>query len=180
MEEGYEKFKIEEYEHWSVYLFENQSYLGRCYIWSHRRGLVDFMDTNEMERAEFFRIGTELKKALHELFQPNLFNWASLGNISNQCHIHVVPRYQTPRQFKGEKFIDHQWGKNWSPYDKSFQTTNTRNIIRTISEQLTGKLAKFRKRIRKLHLSELHQFLIEHPLDKLGEAKSIILEEELL
>jgi diadenosine tetraphosphate (Ap4A) HIT family hydrolase len=43
-----------------------------------------------------------------------------LGNLINQCHVHVIPRYKESREFEGAKFTDGRWGKNHSPYDKGF------------------------------------------------------------
>jgi len=117
----YEKFKIAEYTHWTLYLNENQYYLGRVYIWSKRSGLVDLMDLTEDEQKELFEIAREVKKALIKLFQPDMFNWASLGNLSSQCHLHVIPRYKDGRTIEYVTFKDENWGKNYAPYDYNFR-----------------------------------------------------------
>lgn len=118
----FEHYKIRAFTHWDLYLMENQYYLGRMYIWSKRKGLVDLMDIYPKEEAELFRIGREARRALTELFQPDLFNWASLGNLSRQCHVHLVPRYQQLRTFNDITFRDLHWNQNWAPYDKDFRT----------------------------------------------------------
>src|SRR4051812_23206229 len=113
----YERFKIKSYTHWYLYLHESQYFLGRMYIWSLRAGLHDLMDVTDEERAELFEIGREARGALTRLWFPDLFNWASLGNISQQCHVHVIPRYAKLRQFAGFVFKDTRWGQNYAPYD---------------------------------------------------------------
>lgn len=117
----YERFRIRDYRHWTVYLHENQYFLGRVYIWSKRPGLIDVMDTASSEWEELQIIGNEVKSGLTRIFAPDLFNWASLGNLSRQCHLHVIPRYETPRVFSGVTFTDGRWGKNYAPYDYDFK-----------------------------------------------------------
>jgi diadenosine tetraphosphate (Ap4A) HIT family hydrolase len=107
---------LKKYTHWTTVLHKNQYYLGRCYIVSHRQGLVDLMDLTPEERDELFtQAGPELKSALEDLFTPGLFNWASLGNIVRQCHVHCIPRYESERTFMGDTFVDAEWGRLYNP-----------------------------------------------------------------
>ncbi len=117
----YSHLKIAEYTHWQVYLHQSQYYLGRCYIWSKREGLVDLMDMSWLEMGELFDIGRQLQRALTRLFHPDLFNQLSLGNTTTHLHLHVVPRYKEPREFVGITFADGNWGKNYVPYDRDFR-----------------------------------------------------------
>ena len=48
-------------------------------------------------------------------------NYAALSNTSPKIHVHLVPRYKEIREFDGIVFKDIRWGKNYAPYDKSFQ-----------------------------------------------------------
>lgn len=142
----YERLKIREYAHWTVYLAESQYYLGRMYIWSKRDppGLKDiFRDTTEAEWNELRAIGKDLEKALGALFQPDLINWASLGNEEkhgHHCHMHVVPRYKTVRNFLGIAFVDANWGKNWAPYSKDF--TITEKALERIKDAIVEQLSQ--------------------------------------
>jgi diadenosine tetraphosphate (Ap4A) HIT family hydrolase len=72
-------------------------------------------------REEFFQIGEEIKTALKTLFQPDKMNYAALSNISPKIHVHIVHRYNDPRDFSGSIFQDTRWGKNYAPYDKAFK-----------------------------------------------------------
>ncbi len=117
----YERFRIRNYQHWTVYLHENQYFLGRVYIWSKRPSLIDLMDTTPEEWEELHKIGGEVRRGLTRAFAPDLFNWASLGNLSRRCHMHVIPRYEEPRVFGGVTFVDRRWGKNYAPYDYDFK-----------------------------------------------------------
>lgn len=117
----YEELLIKDYKHWVVYLHKNQYYLGRVYIWAKRENAIDFMDMTSKEQNEFFKIGRTVKKALKKLFNPDLFNWVSQGNVVPHLHIHLIPRYVSPRKFEGREFKDERWGKNYAPYNYDFE-----------------------------------------------------------
>ena len=134
----YKQFKIKEFRFWVVYLHTSQYFLGRVYIWSRRQGLVDLMDITMEEREELFEIGRLLKNVLGEIFHPDLFNWASLGNLSAQCHVHLIPRYATIRNFAGIVFEDGRWGKNYAPYDYEFKVSDA--ILFQIRDTIKKKL----------------------------------------
>lgn len=134
----YKLLLIASYKHWEVYLHENQYFLGRVYIRSNREGLVDLMDVTEEERKELFQIGKSVRIALSVLYVPDLFNWASLGNIINQCHVHVIPRYKGPRNVYGMQFKDGRWGKNYAPYDYNFKIPD--KILVEIKEDISLQL----------------------------------------
>jgi len=106
--------KIKEYAHWSLFLNQDQGYLGRMCLVAKREDAVDFFEMTLDEREELFRAGTQIKAALEQLFQPDLMNYASLGNVYHHLHVHFIPRYRSSRSFAGNEFTDPRWG---SPYD---------------------------------------------------------------
>ena len=138
MAHEFQKFMIKEYGHWSVYLHKNQYFLGRVYIWAKREDAVDLMQMTAEEREELFDIGRAVNKALSELFQPDLMNYAALGNISTHLHLHVIPRYSSSRNFAGQTFVDERWGKNYAPYNYDFETHE--NVLAKIRDALKKKL----------------------------------------
>jgi len=118
---NYSKLKIKSYIHWDLYLHENQCYLGRVFLLlPERKGIEDFLDLENDVRNEFFQVGNELKTALKTLFQPDKFNYAALSNISEEIHVHIVPRYKAARSFCETAFEDARWGQNYAPYDRNF------------------------------------------------------------
>ena len=139
MQRDYETLKIASYEHWTVYVHESQYFLGRCYIWSKRPGLVDLTDTTTKEWDELKTIGQEIKGALTRTFSPDFFNWAALGNVSPQCHLHLIPRYASPRTFTGHTFTDRLWGANYASYDKSFVVDDP--VLFAIRDAVTNALS---------------------------------------
>lgn len=114
----YEANLLREYDHWAVYLHENQRYLGRTYIALAREGDIDpFTETTQSEQSELLTIVSGLRTVLHDLYQPVRLNYDNLRNAWHHCHWHVIPRYDAPRLIEGVEFIDENPGKNWSPYN---------------------------------------------------------------
>jgi diadenosine tetraphosphate (Ap4A) HIT family hydrolase len=134
----YEQLKIKSYKHWDVVLHENQCYLGRVFIaLKDGRGIEDFLAITGDVRDEFFLIGASVKSALKTLFNPDKMNYAALSNTSEKIHVHLVPRYKTPRTFASHTFTDSRWGKNYAPYDPfPLPDTTLLEIISTLRSHL--------------------------------------------
>ncbi|MDR3583478.1 MAG: HIT family protein [Candidatus Pacebacteria bacterium] len=113
MSQNYSKLLIREYKYWSVYIHENQSYLGRCVIWCKRENAVDLTDATEEEQRELFFVSSEFKNGIIEVFQPDWFNYSFLGNEVRHLHGHFIPRYEKPREFRGYVFEDKLYGHNY-------------------------------------------------------------------
>ena len=111
--DDFSEYKIKEYKYWTVFIHENQSYLGRCIVWCKREDALDLIDTTKEEREELFLILKELKKTLIKTFQPDWFNYSFLGNSTRHLHCHLIPRYAKPKIFEGIKFEDKLFGHNW-------------------------------------------------------------------
>jgi diadenosine tetraphosphate (Ap4A) HIT family hydrolase len=109
----FSKFLVKQYEHWSVYVHENQSYLGRCVVWCHRAGAKQLTDATEEERGELFSILKEPQDASVAVFGGEWFNFAFLGNETPHLHCHFIPRYSTEKEFEGVIFKDARWGHNY-------------------------------------------------------------------
>ncbi len=138
----YERLLIVEFEYWKLYLNPNQVYLGRCYLALKRDGDLDpYTDTTQEERDEHQLIMEQLKVAFGNLFQPLRLNYDNLRNVWLHCHWHIVPRYDTEREFAGLTFTDPSGGtKNWSPYDKEHETPL--EVLLQIRDAIREELAK--------------------------------------
>jgi len=119
--EDFSKYKIKDYKYWSIFLHQNQGYLGRCIIWCNRENALDLTDTTPEEQKELFIVLKELKNAINEAFRPNLLNYAFLGNGTKHLHGHFIPRYAEPKEFEGITFKDKLFGHNYKT-DHSFST----------------------------------------------------------
>lgn len=143
MKSDFERLLIHEGTHWSIYLHENQCYLGRAYLWAKRDDDVDLLEMTLEERDEFFSLGRALKGALGVAFDPDRLNYAALSNTSHHLHVHVIPRYTAPRMFLRREFIDKNPAGNYAPYDKTFSVDEPtlrgiRDALRTaLSRELT-------------------------------------------
>jgi diadenosine tetraphosphate (Ap4A) HIT family hydrolase len=132
-------YPIKNYSFWTVYLYKSQAYLGRCKIALNRPGAVDpFTDTTAEEQSELATIITKLQATLHDLYQPDLLNYANLRNTWHRCHWHVIPRYAAPRTIGGQQFVDDNWGKNYAPYDRTFKIHE--DLMAKIQHDITAKL----------------------------------------
>jgi len=109
----FSKYKIKDYKFWSVFIHENQCYLGRCVVFCNRQNASDLTDATPEESEELLFVLRKLKKALSESFQPDWFNFAFLGNETRHLHCHVIPRYKKPREFEGIIFRDERYGHNY-------------------------------------------------------------------
>lgn len=90
----YRDLVLKEYLHWTLYLSEKQSYLGRAYAWLRRPGPMQRLsDLRTDEQRELFgRILPEYERAI-EQFRPGHMNYAWLGNEfrEHQGHGHISP-----------------------------------------------------------------------------------------
>jgi diadenosine tetraphosphate (Ap4A) HIT family hydrolase len=132
----FDQFLIKKYTHWTVYVHEEQSVLGKVYLWANREDATDLINTSEEEREELFEIIEKLKTALDEMFQPDLYNYLALSNETNHLHIHLEPRYQEIRVFETVTFKDELYGKRHTLTGKK----HPEEILMTIKHTLQNKL----------------------------------------
>jgi diadenosine tetraphosphate (Ap4A) HIT family hydrolase len=118
----YEKFKIQDYDYWSLYLHQEQyPYIGRCYV-VHRYEDFDnilFLDSESDHTTELFQVVIpDWFKAVSKLYKADWPNVAFLGNDWRHLHFHLIPRYWQKHNFFGIEFEDPQPTKNYAPYPK--------------------------------------------------------------
>ncbi len=135
-----EQYKIKEYEHWDVYLHDNQKYIGRVVIWARREDAVSFRVITDEEAIELKSIVGKVEDALAELFRPDGYDYAVLSNEARHLHLQVVPRYETEREFGGIIFEDRKWGRIFEPYE-TFQTPE--RTLMEMKESIEEKLKAF-------------------------------------
>ncbi|MDY6778659.1 MAG: HIT family protein [Candidatus Nanohaloarchaea archaeon] len=129
---------LREYSNWTLVQAFNQYYLGRC-IAVLDRHIVDLPDLDGEERDELFEtVLPQLRAALDELFQPDLINYASLGNEVEHLHLHILPRYREPREVAGKRFNDENWGRHYKPYPRDFEISD--HVFQTIRSRLQDAL----------------------------------------
>jgi diadenosine tetraphosphate (Ap4A) HIT family hydrolase len=114
--EGFYGKKIQETEHWIIFLAPSQRYLGTCVV-SLKRQCRNLMELNNDEWVEFGKIVQMMEKALDDVLSPSLFNWSCFKNAAfraknpkPEIHWHFLPRYKDPVKYRGITFQDPDFG----------------------------------------------------------------------
>jgi len=108
----FNKLKILSGNFWDVFLHQDQTALGRLYFW-YKNEADDLLDVSKEALIEFHELGNKIKFALTSAFQPDLYNYLSLNNITSHLHIYVIPRYSKKKELFGFVFEDISFGKSY-------------------------------------------------------------------
>lgn len=96
---------LRESRFWRTVINRNQTLLGKLMI-----VLLRHEETvAELTADEWRDLHSEVRWAtgrLREAFAPDHFNYAFLQNQDRHVHLHVIPRYQSPRWLAGTEFKD--------------------------------------------------------------------------
>jgi diadenosine tetraphosphate (Ap4A) HIT family hydrolase len=103
------KYIVERGPLWTLALNLNQSLPGRCVLVLNRHA-EDVRELAVEEWSDLHRQIARATAALDTLFDPDLYNYAFLMNQDAHIHLHVVPRYSSPREWRGERFVDPHFG----------------------------------------------------------------------
>ncbi len=102
--------ELKVYEHWFSAVSTRQHTLGSCVIKARRQGLEKISDLTSEELQELTIVMKEVENALMQCFQPDRFNYLQLGNGVHQLHFHLIPRYDSSREFAGLSWEDPTFG----------------------------------------------------------------------
>lgn len=128
---------IEERPSWTLAVNRNQDLLGKTLLVLQRTcdAVVD------IESDEWSSLRLELRRlvpALDRLFQPDQLNFAFLMNLDAQVHLHVVPRYASPRQWHDREFADAHWGSAFGDEQRVLDRGELKMMADEIRAQLSG------------------------------------------
>lgn len=107
---------LAENAHWNLVLNENQASLGRMYF-ALKRHETDVTALAPGEVLTLWELAGRAKRALGSLFAPDHFNYLLHMNLTPHVHMHIYPRYQTPRLFAGQTFTDTRFGDHYDPQE---------------------------------------------------------------
>ncbi len=126
-----------------VFLFSDQSYLGRCRIVT-KRHIESLSDLSEEEWLDLSQLTKKLESAVKKAFGATMFNWSCLMNNAYKkspptphIHWHFRPRYNKEVNFKGEIFVDPEFGNHYNrerKKDASFELR--KKIIEAIKDAM--------------------------------------------
>jgi len=92
--------KICDLEVSQLFLFKEQSYLGRCNVVYKDHG-VEFHELNDAQRNAFMRDVARVGKAIVAAYNPTKINYGAYADTISHLHMHVVPKYKDGYGFGG-------------------------------------------------------------------------------
>lgn len=114
------RFRVYESASWSVYLSDEQDYIGRCILVlkRHCRSLSELTDE---EWGELRHLVVRVEECLKTVLGAALCNWSCLMNSfyresepDPHLHIHVRPRYDKPVMLNGNTYTDSEFGHHYA------------------------------------------------------------------
>ncbi|MFA6322875.1 MAG: HIT family protein [Candidatus Buchananbacteria bacterium] len=133
----FDKLKILDGNFWDVFLHQDQTALGRLYFWYKKGETNDLLDAPKEALTEFYDLAGRIKSALAAAFQPDLYNYLSLNNVTSHLHVHLIPRYSKEIELFGLVFDDNSFGKD---YQRNSDFVVNEEILIKIKEKIKDNL----------------------------------------
>lgn len=92
--------KICELESSKVYLFKEQSHLGRVIV-AHKKHVSELVELSREELHLYFDEIAKVANVLHKLFHPEKVNYGAYGDTGHHLHFHLVPKYKDGYEWGG-------------------------------------------------------------------------------
>ena len=99
---------LADYTYWTLLLRPVQVTLGSLVLIC-REPVQQFGAISQAASAELQVATAALESALQERFQFDRINYLMLMMVDPDVHFHVLPRYESAREFGGHTFIDAAW-----------------------------------------------------------------------
>ena len=115
------KFQVCESKSWSVFLSDEQDYIGRC-ILVLKRHCDSLSELTDEEWGELRYLICRVEASLKAVLGATLCNWSCLMNSfykestpDPHLHIHVRPRYEdADLVLNGSTYIDSEFGHHYA------------------------------------------------------------------
>jgi diadenosine tetraphosphate (Ap4A) HIT family hydrolase len=108
--EEWGKLQIGESKLWKFGLLGVQHTLGCIVLGPKEKRDGSISDLSDEELIDLRDSMKKLEELMVKLFSVSRFNYSQMGNVLNTIHIHMTPRYDSPREFEGEMFTDPGYG----------------------------------------------------------------------
>ena len=121
-----------------VYLFREQSHLGRVIVAS-KFHVSEIVDLAPRDRQAFLEDVAEVSAALHKAFNPKKVNYGAYGDTGCHLHFHLVPKYESD---------EFEWGGVFAmnPKRKFLSDAEYVELVAKIGAQImVGEGKDFRK-----------------------------------
>jgi len=83
-----------------LFLFKEQSHLGRCNV-VYKDHTVEFHELSDEQRNLFMEDVATVGKAIAKAFNPAKINYGAYADTISHLHMHVVPKYVDGYGFGG-------------------------------------------------------------------------------
>ena len=114
------QYQVCETAFWSVFLSDEQDYIGRC-ILVLKRHCGSMSELTDDEWEELHRLIRKAEVCFKTALGATLCNWSCLMNSfykesepDPHLHIHVRPRYDGPVTVNGHTYIDSEFGHHYA------------------------------------------------------------------
>ena len=114
------QFQVCESKSWSVFLSDEQDYIGRC-ILVLKRHCDSLSELTDDEWDELRDLVFKVEACLKAVLGATLCNWSCLMNSfykeavpDPHLHIHVRPRYDKPVMLNGNTYNDDEFGHHYA------------------------------------------------------------------
>ncbi len=114
------RFQVYESTFWSVFLSDEQDYIGRCILVlkCHCGSMTELTDG---EWEDLRNLICKVEICLKTVLGATLCNWSCLMNSfyketepNPHLHMHVRPRYDEPVMVNGNTYIDSEFGHHYA------------------------------------------------------------------
>lgn len=92
--------KIADLEVSQLFLFKEQSHLGRCNV-VYKDHAVEFHELSDEQRNSFMSDVAKVAKAIAAAFNPTKINYGAYADTISHLHMHIVPKYKDRFGFGG-------------------------------------------------------------------------------
>ena len=114
------QYQVYETAFWSVFLSDEQDYIGRC-ILVLKRHCGSMSELTDDEWKELHMLTCKVETCLKTVLGAALCNWSCLMNSfykesepNPHLHIHIRPRYDKPVKVNERDYIDSEFGHHYA------------------------------------------------------------------
>ncbi|MBD5085305.1 MAG: HIT family protein [Clostridiales bacterium] len=113
------KWMLMQTTNWTVYMADEQDYIGRCILVLNRHCgcLSELTDSEWMDLKHLI---DSLERCFRAVLGAELCNWSCLLNSfykssspNPHLHLHVRPRYKEPVSINGIQYVDEEFGHHY-------------------------------------------------------------------
>ena len=105
---GYPDSLVKSFEHWHVLVRPAQPTLGSLVLMCSDP-VAQFGDISPEASAELKQAVSAIERVLGEAFDFQKINYLMLMMVDPDVHFHVLPRYESDREYEGLTYSDGTW-----------------------------------------------------------------------